>query len=241
MTNLTSRALDVVLPPKCLACDALVDQMHTLCAACWTTMTFINAPHCARCGLPFETDVGAGAICGACAATPPSYQRARSAVVYDDASRRLILSFKRGDRTDLSVAFGQWMARAGEELLADADALVPVPLHWTRLFSRRYNQAALLADAVSRQSSVPVAMDALRRPRRTDFMAHKSAGARAKNVQGAIDVKPARRAWVQDKALVIVDDVLTTGATANACVRALRRAGARRVDVLSLARAVRQT
>ncbi len=237
--EITSRGLNVILPPHCLSCNRIVDSTHSLCAACWNAMTFIVPPYCARCGLPFETDIGAGAICGACAAVAPGFDRCRSAAVYDAASRSLILAFKRGDRTELSVAFGRWMAHAGAEVLSEADALVPVPLHWGRLFSRRYNQAALLAYAVSRLASVPVAVDVLRRHRRTRSMAHKSARARAENVRGAIDVKPSRRAFVEGRALVIVDDVLTTGATVGVCARALKRAGAKRVDVLTLARAVR--
>lgn len=235
-----SRVLDVILPPRCLSCDATVDRPHTLCAPCWRSMTFIAPPFCETCGIPFETDIGAGAICAACAASRPAFDRCRSAAVYDSASRSLILAFKRGDRTDMSIAFGRWMAHAGADILTGADFLVPVPLHWSRLFARRYNQAQLLASEVSRVTGIPVSVDMLLRTRKTPSMAHKSASARANNIRGAIKVNSGQRSVIEGASLVIVDDVLTTAATVGACARALKRAGAKRVDVLAVARAVRQ-
>ncbi len=142
--------LDMVLPPRCLACGALVDAAHALCAECWPKIRFITEPLCAACGTPFEFEPAAGSVCAACAASERPFARARAAIAYDDGSRGFILAFKHGDRTDAARVFAPWMAQAGRELLADADLLVPVPLHWTRLFMRRYNQAALLAQAVGR-------------------------------------------------------------------------------------------
>lgn len=137
--------LDAVLPARCLGCGIGVDRQGTLCHSCWGGLTFITAPQCAICGHPFEHELGTGALCGACMRQRPRFDRARAVLRYDDASRPLILRFKHGDRTDAAPAFGRWLARAGDELLAQADVLAPVPLHWTRLFARRFNQAALLA------------------------------------------------------------------------------------------------
>jgi ComF family protein len=228
-----------MLPPRCLACGEVVADDGVLCAACWKGITFLGPPHCARCGLPFEYPDQHGALCGACAGDPPSFERARSMLRYDDASRGLILAFKHGDRTHAAPAFGRWMRRAGAELLADADLLVPVPLHWTRLLMRRYNQAALLAQAIRRAGGPPGAVDLLVRRRRTPSQGQLGRDARRRNVGGAFALR--RGADVAGKRVVLVDDVLTTGATVGECARILKRAGAARVDVLTLARAGRET
>jgi ComF family protein len=171
-------------------------------------------------------------------ADPPSYQRARAAVRYDDTARALVHAFKYGDRLDLAPMLGNWMMRAGHELLDGADALVPVPLHWTRLWTRRFNQAAALASAISKISHVPVAHDPLRRVKATAQQVGLSRKDRASNVQGAFRVPPAAKAEVAGRRLILVDDVLTSGATSDACARALLRAGAAQVDVLVFARVV---
>lgn len=177
--------------------------------------------------------------CAACVAVDPPYERARAAIAYDDGSRGLILGFKHGDRLDAVPAFAPWMARAGRELLAEADLLVPVPLHWTRLFVRRYNQASVLAQAVGRLAGRPVAPDLLVRRRRTRSLGTFGPRQRAETVRGAFAVAPRWRASVPGARIVLVDDVLTTGATVGACIRALNKAGASAVDVLTLARVVR--
>src|SRR5512144_893977 len=153
--------LDAVLPLRCPSCGELVETAHALCPACWAKVRFISEPLCSTCGTPFEFEVAAGTVCAACAAGEPPFGRARAAIAYDDGSRGLILAFKHGDRTDAARVFAPWMAQAGRELLVDADLLVPVPLHWTRLFMRRYNQAALLAQAVGRLAGRRVAPDVL--------------------------------------------------------------------------------
>lgn len=236
LRRLGVRALDLLLPPQCLGCDTLVDRPGMLCPACWPRIHFIDRPLCARCGIPFEVDPGEGAMCGACAARPPAYGRARAAVVYDDGSRPFVLSFKHGDRTDAAPALGRWMARAGQEVLADAALLAPVPLHWTRLFSRRYNQAALLALAVGRASGLPVVPDLLVRRRRTASLGRLSRSQRRRLVRGAFTLHAGHAPRVQGAGIVLVDDVHTTGATIEACTRVLLRGGAARVDVLTLAR-----
>jgi ComF family protein len=236
--------LDAVLPPLCLGCGEIVETPGALCAACWQGFAFVAPPYCACCAYPFAEHLGEGALCGACAARPPRYRRARAALVYDARSRRLVLPFKHGDRTDIARACGGWMARAGADLLAEADLVAPVPLHWRRLLTRRYNQAQLLARVAvgaapaSRARLVP---DLLRRRRWTGSQSGLLARQRHDNVRQAFDLHPRRAADVAGKAVLLIDDVLTTGATVEACVRVLQRGGARHVDVLTLARVVRPT
>jgi ComF family protein len=229
--------VDAVLPPRCLSCGVAVDDPDALCASCWNAMHFFAAPWCAVCGLPFVHPIGEGAVCGACAASPPHWDRARAVLRYDRHSRSLVLSLKHGDRTHLARSLGLWMRRAGREVLDGADLLVPVPLHWTRLFARRYNQAALLAHAIHAAGGPPVAPDWLVRRRRTPMQGRLGPLARARNVRGAFALRKGRS--VAGKRLVIIDDVLTTGATVEECARVLRRAGANWIGVLTVARAVR--
>jgi ComF family protein len=233
------RLLDSVLPPLCLGCNEIVAEPGALCAACWPAYSFIAAPHCSRCGTPFAEPIGDDAECGACLRRPPRFRKARAALVYDDQSRRLVLPFKHGDRTDMARACGRWMARAGGDLVAEAELIAPVPLHWRRLFSRRYNQALLLARAVARQGAARLAPDLLLRARWTGSQAGLKAEERRKNVRSAFALHPGWREAVKGKAVLLVDDVLTTGATVEACALALQRGGARHVDVLTLARVVR--
>jgi ComF family protein len=169
---------------------------------------------------------------------PPAYHRARAAVRYDDVARTLVHALKYGDRLDLAPTMGRWMARAGGELLAEADALIPVPLHWRRLWARRFNQSALLAKTIAEESGVAVADGVLKRVKATAQQVGLSQVERAENVQGAFRVAPDRRAEIAGRRVVLLDDVLTSGATSDACARALLRAGARNVDVLVFARVV---
>ena len=238
-TTAGRRLLDAVLPPLCLGCNEIVAEPGALCAACWPGFSFISAPQCARCGVPFAEHIGEGAECGACLRWPPRYRRARAALVYDDKSKRLVLPFKHGDRTDMARACGRWMAGAAGDLLAEAELIAPVPLHWRRLFTRRYNQALLLARAAARDSTARLAPDLLRRARWTGSQAGLKAEERRKNVRRAFELNPRWAEAIKDKAVLLVDDVLTTGATAEACALALQRGGARHVDVLTLARVVR--
>jgi ComF family protein len=231
--------LDAILPPLCLACREIVATPGALCPECWRGLSFIASPHCARCGVPFADDRGSQTHCIDCLTRPPRFRRARAAIVYDNRSRRLVLPFKHGDRTDMAPACAAWMARAGAELVAEADLVAPVPLHWRRLFTRRYNQAALLARTVAREAETMMAPDLLRRTSWTASQAGLRAKERRRNVRHAFDVHPRWRAIVRDRTVLLVDDVLTTGATVDACVSELLRAGARHVDVLTLARVVR--
>lgn len=245
------RALDLVLPPRCLGCGVLVENQGALCPACWSGITFLAEPLCRRCGLPFAYDEaaagpgeGGGLECGACLAEAPPFARARAVMRYDDGSRPLLLGFKHGDRTEAAAPYAAWMARSGRELLAAAEVVAPVPLHWRRLFSRRYNQAALLARALARAGNLAngglaEVPDLLQRRRATPSQGRLTRSERQRNVAGAFAVNPRRAALLQGRRLLLVDDVMTTGATVAACSRAALKAGAAAVDVLVLARALR--
>jgi ComF family protein len=241
MARGTGRALlDLVLPPLCLKCREPVAEPQSVCATCWNELRFLRAPHCAQCGLPFPHALGEGVKCAACIARPPPFECARSALAYDDASRDLILSFKHGDRLEAVPLFARWIVAAGRDALAGADMLVPVPLHWVRLVSRRYNQAAVLAHAVAGLAGVPVETAVLTRTRRTPSQGEMpSARARAKNVVRAFAGAERAEGRLAGRKIVVVDDVLTTGATASACAKRLIRAGAGAVSVVTLARVVR--
>jgi len=229
--------VDSVLPPRCLSCGDVVDEPDALCGRFLSAITFCAPPWCVLCGLPFPHPMGEDALCGACARGRPAWDQARAVLRYDKNSRRLVLGLKHGDQTHVAAAFGRWMHRAGAEVLSGADLLIPVPLHWTRLFQRRYNQAALLAQAVRAAGGPDVAADWLVRRRRTPAQGHLGPVARERNVRGAFAMRGRRS--VAGKRVVIVDDVMTTGATVEECARVLKRAGAVSVGVLTLARAVR--
>ncbi len=230
-------ALDIALPTLCVSCREPVDG-EGVCAQCWAKLSFIEPPYCPRLGIPFVYDPGPDLLSMEAIANPPAYQRARAAVRYDDVARTLVHALKYQDRTDLAPAMGRWMARAGQELLDGADVLVPVPLHWRRGWSRRYNQSGALARVISRQTGVKLASEALRRVRATEQQIGLSRSQRASNVQGAFKVAPERSMDIAGRRVVLIDDVLTSGATTDACARALLRARAAQVDVLVFARVV---
>lgn len=228
---------DIALPPLCPSCRELVGE-DGLCAPCWSKLNPIAPPYCERLGIPFAYDPGPGVLSMQAIADPPAYARARAAVRYDEIARTLVHALKYGDRLDLAPIMSRWMTRAGRELLEGADALVPVPLHWRRLWARRYNQSALLAKAIGTACHVPVADTALKRVKATAQQVGLTQTQRADNVQGAFRVPPEGKAEVVGKRLVLIDDVLTSGATADACARALLRGGASSVDVVVFARVV---
>jgi len=237
--RMLGRAADVLLPQLCLACGTELGGAGAVCAECWNKLRFIAPPLCDGCGLPFEFEDAADKICGDCARALPAFAPARAALRYDDASKKLILGFKHGDRTHAARAFATWMARAGRELIDDCDVVVPVPLHWRRLMLRRYNQAAELARIVAKTGGRRYAPLALKRTRATESQGGFGRAARARNVAGAFAVPPRQRAAIAGRRVLLIDDVVTTGATAAACARSLFKAGAKSVNLLALARVSR--
>jgi ComF family protein len=233
-----SGLLGIALPPLCPSCREPLATTGSLCAACWSKLSFITPPYCERLGTPFAYDHGPGLLSTEAIADPPTYGRARAALRFEETARILIHSFKYGDRLDLAAMLGGWMAAAGRALTADADGLVPVPLHWRRMWARRFNQSAALAQAVAEASAKPVLYDVLQRVKPTPQQVGLTRAERARNMQGAFRVAEVAKAEIAGRRLILVDDVLTTGATVDACARSLLRAGASNVDVLVLARVV---
>lgn len=231
------RLLDILIPPRCLRCGSITDMPGALCPDCWESVTFLAEPHCSCCGTPFDIDLGPDALCASCAGKHPRFDRARSVFRYDEASRALVLRFKHADRTGGAATFARWMARAGAVLIADADLIIPVPLHPLRLLKRRYNQAALLGWDLAKLSGKPCRVDVLARIRHTKPQGHMGRTGRSRNLRGAFAVK--KPAAVEGKRVLLIDDVLTSGATLSECCRQLKGAGAVGVDVLTLARVVR--
>ena len=238
LTRVCSAALDLVLPHTCPSCEQLVAARGLFCAPCFGRVTLISRPLCRCCGVPFGSHGHAGrlGLCDDCVADPPEFGRARAAFLYDEHSRGLVLSLKHADRTDLARTLAPFMARAGAELLADAELLVPVPLHRWRLIGRRYNQAALLAYELQRIGGLPMLADGLARLRATRSLGHMGRADRALELAGAFAAKLSRQAAIAGRRVLLIDDVMTTGATARGCAAALLAAGAGRVDVLAVAR-----
>ena len=232
-----SRLSDLIWPPRSLLSDTIVDRPGVIEPALWGELRFLTEPLCMRCGFPLPDDVGPGAVCGACAGREPAYDSARAALAYDDHARRLVLDLKRGGRRDGLGVYARWMAAAAGEALARADFLAPAPMHWTRLAVRSFNQAAWLAQALARASDKAWRPGALTRVKRRKSQAGLSASERCRNVGGAIKAS----ARFEGKTILVVDDVFTTGATLEACARALRKAGAAEVHAVTLARVVRPT
>jgi ComF family protein len=234
------QGLDWLLPPRCVITGAAVDVQGALAPEAWRELSFITAPMCQCCGRPFshsvEADSGDG-YCAGCLAHPPAFDRARAALIYNDASRELVLSFKHGDHTYLWRTMTNLMLTAGgAELCRDADVITPVPLHRWRLLRRRYNQAALLARGLAKRCHRPFTADILQRSRATASQGHLSGSARRKNVKGAFLVRRKWRDHLKGNHVVLVDDVFTTGATVEECARILKKHGADKVSVLTLTR-----
>lgn len=225
--------LDLVLPPRCLSCASPVSEPGVVCLPCWQELDFIERPFCQRLGTPFAADLGFDLISPKAIADPPIFGRARAVARYEGTARLMVHRLKYADRLDLSATMGRWMARAGAEILHDADALVPVPLHRMRLWGRRFNQAGELAKAIGQESGVRVLHGNLVRQKATRSQVGLSSRERASNVAGAFSLRDSRA--VADKRIILVDDVMTTGSTLNSAARALKKAGAAEVDVLVFA------
>lgn len=233
--HLLKLATDVLVPPLCLSCRTPIEDADALCAACWRRIDFITPPVCERLGIPLPYDTGEPTLSAAALADPPAYDRARAVARFDDRVRYLVHRLKYGDQHDAVSLFGRWLKSAAAPLLPGTDLIVPVPLARWRLWQRRFNQAALLAQALSRQTAIPTAPLALIRTRSTASQVGMTADQRRRNVQGAFRVPSRHRSRIAGRNILLIDDVITTGATVEACARALKRAGAARVDVAALA------
>jgi ComF family protein len=233
------QVVDAVLPPRCVVTGELVERQGMVAPAAWADLDFIADPFCNACGFPFDYEVDKGSLCVECLGEHPPYESARAALKYTDASRALILGFKHGDRTYAVKAFVPWMKRAGETMLAQADYLVPVPLHHWRLVSRRYNQAALIAGYLAKETGKDVLPDALVRTRATPSQGYLNAKERFKNVRRAFAMNRSRKKQIAGKKIILIDDVYTTGATVKECAEVLLKGGAEKVHVLTLARVTR--
>ncbi len=233
-----SALVEIVYPPACIACGRAVGTPHGLCPECWAGLRFIERPFCERLGTPFAVDLGLSLVSPAAIADPPVYARARAVARYDETARTLVQRLKYADRLDTARALGVMLARAGTELARDCDVIVPVPLHRTRLWRRRFNQSMELARPLSEISGKPLDPALLLRVKRTAPQVGLTKSQRGANLQGAFRVPPEARAQLEGRRVLLVDDVVTTGATANAASRALLRGGALAVDLLSFARVV---
>ncbi|WP_342109451.1 ComF family protein [Methylobacterium sp. SI9] len=229
-------ALSLIYPPTCSGCGAATADPGALCPNCWSGLRLIEEPVCPRYGTPFAVDLGIGPLLSPRAiADPPVFDRCRAVALYDGEARRLIHRLKYEDRLDLAKVMARMMSASGRALIAEAECLVPVPLHRARLWRRRFNQAALLGRTIAAAAALPFVPTALERIRPTRSQVGLSRAARAENLRGAFRVPPAEAARIRGRRVLLVDDVTTTGATGNAAARALLRGGAASVDLLTFA------
>ena len=233
-SRLVRSVLDFALPPRCGGCGTIVDDVDSFCADCWKQLEFLGAGGCSRCGLPLKaTDIE---TCAVCLAKPPRLDRIRAAVAYGDISRSITIRLKYGRKVALARTMSRYMQPLHGDLPGDT-VFVPVPLHRSRLWRRGFNQSAIVARELSRRTGYGVEIDALKRVRATPPLKGLNMLQRRRTVAGAFRTN--RQAELRGRNIVLVDDVLTTGSTANACARVLKRAGAARVDLVSWARVIR--
>jgi len=230
------RLLDIIYPPHCISCGDSVSQNGTICAHCWGDINFITDPQCYICGFPFDFEALEGSVCAGCTKNPPRFAKARSVFLYDDASRKMITSFKYNDRIENRAAYARWMARVGADMIREADFIIPVPLHFFKLLIRKYNQAALLSHELAKIVDKKVLARAIIRKKYTKTQAAFSHKGRFKNIGGAFKINPKYQQILHGKKILLVDDVITTGATADECAKVLLKAGVERVELLTLAK-----
>lgn len=234
--SLFHKTLNLLIPLRCVKCGSILDGKEGLCATCWPLISFISKPYCACCGRPFDFDIEEGAFCGPCNHTLPSFKTARSVFTYTPESKDLILRFKHTDSIHGAPLFAKWMTQVLEDI--EDPLCIPVPLHWTRLFMRTYNQAALLAQKISKQKGWTYTPSLLLRKKRTPSQGYLSKNERLKNVKRAFSISQSKESQLKNRTILLIDDVFTTGATLNACSKALLKAGAKEVHALTLARVV---
>lgn len=240
--HLNRQILDIIFPPRCGACGGFTESHGKLCADCWSSLTFLAAPWCAACGYPFAYEMAeADALCAACMHDKPHYDGHRALLTFDEHSKQLIHDLKYHDKPLLLPMFGDWLLRASAKWITVEDlVIIPVPLHFFRLLRRRYNQAALLAKELAKRSGKPVLLDGMKRIKHRPPQAGLSREQRLKNMRGAFAVTPKHRDFLRGKTVLLVDDVMTTGATLNACAKALKKQGVTNVYACTLARTVLQ-
>ena len=229
----------MILPPRCIVTGDVVDEMGILSSDAWRKLYFIQAPLCQCCGIPFDFESEENILCLDCLRTPPVFDQARSSLIYDEVSKKIILNFKYGDRTDFILTFTNWLSQAGYDLLTKTDMLVPIPLHPLRLWVRRYNQAALLAQALSKSTGIKTYPTLLKRVKKTKQHQGMSKAERYQNIANAFAIDHTHHSLIKDKTITVVDDVLTTGATVSEAARVLKNAGAKTVYVLTIARTLK--
>lgn len=241
MIELINRILKIFLPPRCIKCGAILSDDDGLCPECFNQLNFITAPYCYKCGHPFEEVVNKKSqklLCGRCSKKQKTpFRLNRSALIYDDISKDLILALKFMDKTENAKTLAKWLCMAGYDIWQEgADILVPVPLHYKRLIKRRYNQSALLAKELSKLTGIEVDYTSLIKHKSTKPQVQFSGHERVKNVRGAFSVKQEEK--IKGKSVVLIDDVMTTGSTLKECAKALKAAGAKSVDTLTVARVI---
>lgn len=233
--KIISKTLDFILPPICVVSGKPVERQGTISSEIWAGLDFITEPLCKCCGRPFEFSYPEETLCGKCMIDPPNFTRARSALIYNDTSRKLILKFKHSDQTHLITTFIPWLKKAGSKLFEGADYLVPVPLHRWRLLKRRYNQSSIIALSLAKETGIPCLTDTLIRTSKTKSQGHMNSKQRQKNVSNAFTVPDNKKQAIKEKQILLIDDVFTTGATANECAKTLLKAGCCQVDILTIA------
>jgi len=234
--------INFILPPRCIASGEIVDQQGMVSPVLWRELNFISNPKCECCGFPFDFDLEGlndGNLCASCIKYPPKFEKARSALIYDDASRDIILGFKHGDQTHAIPTFTPWLLRVGKELLDETDLIIPVPLHPTRLIRRRFNQAGLIAQSLSKAQNIPTILNGLIRLRAAPTQGYLDMKERKRNVRKAFRVNPRHQHVLKGKKVLLIDDVFTTGATINECTKELLKVGVQSVSVLTVARVVK--
>lgn len=238
--SFVSQAANIIFPPRCVNCYCFTMQHGALCIDCWSKLNFISNPYCNSCGIPFEFVVGDSLTCGDCITKNPSFDQARSAVVYDESCTKLITSFKYGDKTHHARILSKWIDLCGKDILNKTDFMIPVPIHLKRLRKRKYNQAALLAKYLQKDCKIPILYDGLIRVKNTPQQAGLSSYARMRNLSGAILFNQKYKHQLQGKTVTIIDDVMTTGSTLEVCSRVLKKAGIKKIYALTVARTIKE-
>jgi ComF family protein len=237
--HIVKNGLEFLLPSRCLSCGVRVEQQGLVCGECWKNLTFITSPKCPSCSLPYPFEVEKDMLCGPCAAKEYDFDQALSVLHYNDTSRQIVLAFKHSDKTFMAPYLAKLLYQAGAPFMGKTDLVVPVPLHKTKLRLRRYNQAALLADALSKIAKIPTQLNLLKRVHKTGIQGGKKRGERFSNVKNVFEVDPKDQSLLKRKNILLIDDVLTTGATLSSCARTLKKAGAANVFALTLCRVIK--